>query len=113
MLTSALNAFTEARDVHDDACVRHDRPAPAPEYERYADTEARTGVSARTWRRFVKTRRIPVYRIGRMALLKKADVDAFLEARRHEAVEQPNALKAMLAGITAQVRAKQREQARL
>jgi len=58
----------------------------ADEIEWLSTQEAarRLGVTPRTLYRFIDQGDLPAYRLGRVIRLKKADVDAFIEASRIE-----------------------------
>jgi excisionase family DNA binding protein len=48
-------------------------------YERVRDLPAWTRLSLAQWERIVCERRLPVYRVGRAVLLRRSDVEAFIE----------------------------------
>jgi excisionase family DNA binding protein len=52
--------------------------ATASGFERVRDLPGWTRLSLPYWERIVSERRIPVYRVGRAVLVKRADVEAFI-----------------------------------
>ena len=51
----------------------------APKFERVRDLPSWSRLSLAHWERAVYERRIPVYRVGRAVLLKRSDVEAYIE----------------------------------
>jgi excisionase family DNA binding protein len=63
--------------------------AEATRFERVRDLPSWTGLSLAFWERVVCERRIPVHRVGRAVLLRRADVEAFI-ARGFQPAREPH-----------------------
>lgn len=63
-------------------------PAPDIRTLGFADTAQALGVSERTLRHMVSTRRIPVVKFGRLLRFRPADIEAFLRANTRPVADQ-------------------------